>query len=198
MPICGPTSCDLTWLTDLSPTPSKGKLRGVGNETPTPVSYHLRHMLSDHFREVFHQGMHHLGMLQRLVGCVAGSKKTQKREKWMTLPCLAGAVRQQLILRNLAILFTFFHHKQVLGSPGWEGHVDKKRKRNHFFFFLMCVIYSDESFLPTGSFPGISANTQTSFPGPPINSESISNSKVMLPVCGGKWDGFDMSFGGKK
>lgn len=52
----------------------------------------------------------------------------------MTLQCLAGAVRQQLMLRNLAILFIFFHHKQVLGSPGWEGHADKKRKRNHFFF----------------------------------------------------------------
>lgn len=66
----------------------------------------------------------------------------QKREKRMTLPCLAGAVRQQLILRNLAILFTFFHHKQVLGSPGWEGHVDKKRKRNHFFFFFFWCAWS--------------------------------------------------------
>lgn len=51
----------------------------------------------------------------------------------MTSQCLAGAVRQQLILRNLAILFIFFHHKQVLGSSGWEGHADKKRKRNHVF-----------------------------------------------------------------
>ena len=56
-----------------------------------------------------------------------------KRKNRMTLQCLAGAVRQQLMLRNLAILFIFFHHKQVLGSPGWEGHADKKRKRNHFF-----------------------------------------------------------------
>lgn len=56
-----------------------------------------------------------------------------KREKEMSLQCLARAVRQQLMPRNLAILFILFCHKQVLGSPGWEGHADKKRKRNYFF-----------------------------------------------------------------
>jgi len=66
--------------------------------------------------------------------CGGEQEKKTKRKNQMTLQCLAGTVRQQLMPRNLAILFVLFHHKQVLGSPGWEGHTDKKRKRNHFFF----------------------------------------------------------------
>lgn len=61
-------------------------------------------------------------------------EKTMKRKNGMALQCLAGTVRQQLMLRNLAILFIFFHHKQVLGSPGWEGHADKKKERGTIFF----------------------------------------------------------------
>lgn len=38
------------------------------------------------------------------------------------------------MLRNLAIMFMFFQHKQVLGSPGWEGHADKKKERGTTFF----------------------------------------------------------------
>lgn len=62
--------------------------------------------------------------------------KTMKRKNGMTLQCLAGTVRKQLMLRNLAIMFMFFQHKQVLGSPGWEGHADKKKERGTTFFFL--------------------------------------------------------------
>lgn len=72
--------------------------------------------------------------------CGREQEKTMKRKNGMTLQCLAGTVRQQLMLRNLAILFIFFHHKQVLGSPGWEGHADKKKKEEPLFF-LVCVIY---------------------------------------------------------
>lgn len=101
-------------------------------------------------------------------------KKTMKRKNRMTLQCLAGTVRKQLMLRNLAILFMFFQHKQVLGSSGWEGHADKKKKEEPLFF-LVCVIYSDESFLPTDSLPGISTDAQVSLCGSLINTQHTSD-----------------------
>lgn len=64
------------------------------------------------------------------------ARKNNKQEKWDNMQSLAGTVRQQLMLRNPAILFMFFQHKQVLGSPGWEGHADKKKKEEPLF---LCV-----------------------------------------------------------
>lgn len=74
-----------------------------------------------------------------------------------------------------------------MGSPGWEGHADKKRKRNHIFFlffFLTCVMYSDESFLPTAPFPGIGADAQASPSGSPINKQCGSNVLVTIHTSG--------------
>lgn len=127
-----------------------------------------------------------------------GEQETPIRKKsWMTLHCLAWAARQQLTLRNLVILFIFFHHKQVLGSPGWEGHVDKKRKRNHIFFFT-CVICSDEPFLPTAPFPGISADALVSPSSPTISRPRTSHIWVTLPGFGDGWHDFGGSSGGTK
>lgn len=81
-----------------------------------------------------------------------------KRKNQTTLQCLAGAVRQQLMLKTLAILFIFFHHKQVLGSPGWEGHADKKRKEEPLFFWRawsiqMNLLYRQALFLESARTP---------------------------------------------
>lgn len=142
---------------------------------------------------------HHLGRGRRLTRRVAGSKKDQlKKQNWMALHCFAWAARQQLTLRNLVILFIFFHHKQVLGSPGWEGHADKKRKRNHIFFFFTFVICSDESFLLTALFPGISADALVSPASPPISRPRTSRVWVTLPGFGDGWHDFGGSSGGAK
>lgn len=115
-------------------------MKGVGHKIQfwIPISSDKHDLFSDHGRAKTHGGLPR-GMVppgdaaEAHWVCVREQETKITRENQMSWQCLAGAVRQQLMLRNLAILFILFYHKQVLGSPGWEGHADKKRKRNHFF-----------------------------------------------------------------
>lgn len=54
--------------------------------------------------------------------CDREEEKTMERKNGMTLQCLAGTVRQQLMLRNLTILFMFFLSAQAgVGKPRMGG-----------------------------------------------------------------------------
>lgn len=73
----------------------------------------------------------------------------------------------------------------------WEAQAGRgmqiKKERGttfSFFFFLTCVMYSDESFLPTAPFPGIGADAQASPSGSPINKQCGSNVLVTIHTSG--------------
>lgn len=136
-----PQSCPPTWC--------ENNITGVGNGWATPNSGFISTLVNT--TDFWFMGEHkkHGGPSEDAAEthwmCGREQEKTMKRKSGITMQSLAGTVRQQLMLRNLAILFMFFQHKQVLGSPGWEGHADKKKKEEPLFV-CVCVIYSDESF----------------------------------------------------
>lgn len=67
--------------------------------------------------------------------CGREEEKTMKRKNGMTLQCLAGTVRQQLMLRNLTILFMFFLSAQAgVGKPRMGGACRRKKERGTTFF----------------------------------------------------------------